>query len=313
MLDDARLDAALVASIVQSQFSELSPATAVYLGEGCDSTAFEVNGLWVFRFPKRAEVERQLAIESRVLPVLAGTSPLPLPVFSFLGGPSAAYPYRFAGYRKLPGMPALQVGDRTMPIASWAPVMGRFLSWLHQFPVSEALALGVERQDVAALIEEARSDALDDFDVLSEVMAAAPLPQWREYVAAGCESMASTASAPVVVHRDLASEHVLYDPARQQVTGIIDWGEIAISDRSVDIAAFFHWGGRPCAEAVLSAYAGPVDAGVLRRARFLAACRGIADVAFGVDTRRLEYVEAGARALRRCLGGSGVPSPDPTE
>jgi hypothetical protein len=104
---------------------------------------------------------------------------------------------------------------------------------------------------------------------------------------------------------------VLDDPARQEVTGIIDWSEIAISDRSADLAAFFHWGGRPCAEAVIAAYDGPIDEAVLTRARFLAACRGVADVAFGVDTRRPEYVAAGTRALRRCLGESGLPISDP--
>ena len=80
-----------------------------------------------------------------------------------------------------------------MPFASWAPTMGGFLSWLHQFPISDAEALGVPRQDVAELIAEVRSDALDDFALLN----------------------------------DLASEHVLCDPVRQAVTGIIDWSEIA--------------------------------------------------------------------------------------
>lgn len=54
----------------------MSPAEVTYLGEGCDSWTFEVNRQWVLRFPKCAEVERQLALESRVLPVLAEQSPL---------------------------------------------------------------------------------------------------------------------------------------------------------------------------------------------------------------------------------------------
>ena len=102
MPEDAKLDAAQVTSILQSQFSDLAPARVVFLGEGCDSFAFEVNDDWVFRFPKRDDVARQLAIESRVLPVLAARSPLRLPVFSFHGRPSDAFPFPFAGYRKIP-------------------------------------------------------------------------------------------------------------------------------------------------------------------------------------------------------------------
>jgi hypothetical protein len=44
-----------------------------------------------------------------------------------------------------------------------AQQMGRFLSWLHQFPVDYATRLGVPRQDVGELLHEVRNDALNDF------------------------------------------------------------------------------------------------------------------------------------------------------
>jgi hypothetical protein len=63
----------------------------------------------------------------------------------------------------------------------------------------------------------------------------------------------------------------------------------------------FHWGGASLVREVLTSYEAPVDACVLERARFLAACRGVGDVAFGGKTGRAEYVAAGFRALRACL------------
>ncbi|HBY98540.1 MAG: hypothetical protein M5U01_17480 [Ardenticatenaceae bacterium] len=86
------------------------------------------------------------------------------------------------------------------------------------------------------------------------------------------------------------------------MTGIIDWSEIALSDRSVDLAALFHWGGRPFVDAVLSTYDGSVDETALRRAQFLAACKGVGDVTFGLETGRHEYIVAGIRALTLCIG-----------
>ena len=65
---DIQLNAAQVASIIKVQFPDVSLSSVAHLGEGCDSTAFEVNGQLVFRFPKRADVDQQLAIESRILP-----------------------------------------------------------------------------------------------------------------------------------------------------------------------------------------------------------------------------------------------------
>jgi hypothetical protein len=87
------------------------------------------------------------------------------------------------------------------------------------------------------------------------------------------------------VHFDLAAEHILCDVNRQELSGIIDWSDIAVSDVSADFAAFFHWGGQPCVDAVRSAYVGRIDEEGLDRARFLAACRGVGDVAFGLKSR----------------------------
>ena len=304
MLERTQLDATQVATIVQGQFPELLPVTVEYLGEGCDSAAFEVNGQWVFRFPKRADVEQQLAVESRILPLLGEQSPLRLPVFCFHGRPCKVHPYHFVGYRKLPGVPAIQVDLRTVPFETWAPTMGRFLSWLHRFPIGDAARLGVPQQEMGALLEEVRADALDDFELLNQVMDTAPLASWHAFFARGCSQSGPT-TWPVLAHRDLAAEHVLCDPIRREIVGIIDWSEIAISDCSVDLAGVFHWGGGSGMKSVLAAYEGPVDKGVLIRARFLAACRGVGDVAFGLETERREYIESGMRALNFCLGGDG--------
>src|SRR5438445_7637024 len=62
---------------------------------------------------------------------------------------------------------------------------------------------------------------------------------------------AAASSTEVIVHRDLAAEHVLCDPVRRTLTGIIDWSDIAISDASIDFAGVFHWGGEAFIDAVL--------------------------------------------------------------
>ncbi len=64
-----------VTKIIEQTFPQLAPAYVRALGEGCDSVAFEVNGQWVFRFPKRADVEEQLFVEHRLLPALATLTP----------------------------------------------------------------------------------------------------------------------------------------------------------------------------------------------------------------------------------------------
>jgi aminoglycoside phosphotransferase (APT) family kinase protein len=296
------LNAEQVAAILRQQFPELSQESVSYLGEGCDSSAFEVNAQWVFRFPKRADVEQQLLLEFRILPVLAKQSPVPVPEFCFYGQPSVTFPRHFGGYAKLPGVPGIQLDPRTVAFDTLALTLARFLSWLHAFPVQHAKQLGVKREDVASLIEEVRADALDDFERLSQVAPDAPLDEWHSCLKEGPTNFPPALPTQVLVHRDLAAEHVLCDPATQTVTGIIDWSDVAVSDGLVDFAGLFHWGGEPFVDAVLANYGGPVDRTVLSSARFLAACRGVADVAFGLETGRREYIEAGIRALSLCVG-----------
>lgn len=294
-----QLDPDTVARIIGAQFPHVRPRAVRWLGEGYDSTAFEVDGGWVFRFPKRGEVEEQLLLEMRVLPVLAPTAPLAVPVFRFEGVPSELFPRHFGGYAKIPGTPAIGLDPLAGPVDAFAGSLGRFLSWLHGLDRAEAAGLGVPEARLSSLIPERMDDALGDFDRVRQVAPDGPLEEWRAYLEAGPPASASR-SEPVVVHGDFAAEHVLYDSAARSVTGVIDWSEVAICDAAVDLAGLFHWGGRRLVEAALPYYDRPVDEPVLDRARYLAACRGVADVAFGLDADRPEYVHAGLGALSRC-------------
>jgi aminoglycoside phosphotransferase (APT) family kinase protein len=295
------LDATLVARIIEAQFPQCAPARVTYLGEGYDSTAFDVNGVWVFRFPKRAEVEQQLVIEMRMLPVLAGRAPLPIPAFSLRGEPSPGFPRHFGGYRRLAGVPGIEMDPARVPFSVLAPMLGRFLTWLHAFPVGEAARLGVERQPIEPLVEEIRAEALEDFERLSSVAPDAPLDTWFTYLKSGVAE-ARPLLTPALVHNDLAAEHILVGEAARTVTGVIDWSDMAVSDPALDIAGMFHWGGQAFGDAVLSAYEGAIDDRLASRARFMAACRGVGDVKFGLETDRPEYIAAGLRALRLCAG-----------
>lgn len=299
MPPDLRLEVSQVAAILSAQFPELRPTVVRVIGEGCDNQAFEVNQEWIFRFPKRAEVERQLGIETRVLAILAESSLVPVPVFLFAGRPTREYPARFAGYRKLPGIPAIQLDESALPLTTWAPAVGRFLSWLHRFPLTDVVVPDIPRRDVVELTDEMRGDALASFPQLDQVIARPPRA-WRRYLAEA--SPGPVRSAPVLVHHDFAAEHVLGDPGRQLVTGVIDWSAVAVSDRSVDLGGLFHWSGQPAVDAALACYQDPVDQATIERARFLAVCRAVEDVAFGLETGRREYCDAGVRALELCLG-----------
>src|SRR6266542_998715 len=100
------LDATTVRRVVREQFPALAPVRARYLSEGWDSRAYLVNDAFVFRFPKRREVEAQLERESKLLAVIAPELEIAVPAPRFFGRRTPLYPLRFAGYPMITGTAA---------------------------------------------------------------------------------------------------------------------------------------------------------------------------------------------------------------
>jgi aminoglycoside phosphotransferase (APT) family kinase protein len=302
MADAERLAVDQVAKIIEAQFPHLAPAHVITLGEGCDSAAFEVNGAFVFRFPKRADVEQQLLVEIQLLPCLTSFALIAIPAFCFFGQPSSDFRRHFVGYEKLVGIPAIHADSERLPFANLAPTLAKFLSWLHAFPITEASRSGVRKEDIGEVLEEIREEALAGFELLQTVTPDAPLDEWHAYLKSSASNLSLSPLPPRLLHNDLAAEHILLDATNQHVTGIIDWGDVAIGDVSVDFAGLYHWGGEDFVRAVLGFYDGLVDDQVLPRARYLAACRGVNDIRFGTETNQQEYIAAGIRALALTIG-----------
>ena len=253
----------------------------------------------MFRFPKRPDVERQLFIERAVLPFLAERTAVPVPAFSFHGVPSGPFPMHFAGYEKLTGVPAIGVEPAVANPPRLAQVVGEFLSSLHAFPVETAAGLDVPAYPAALLLEEVCEETLSDLHRVREALPDAPEADWRRFFERPPDGGGVT---PVLVHGDLAAEHILIDLDAGEITGVIDWSELAVGDPAIDVAGLCHWGGTGLAAAVLSHYRPRADEGLLARARYFGACRGVGDIVFGLESGRPEYRAAGARALELCIG-----------
>jgi aminoglycoside phosphotransferase (APT) family kinase protein len=293
------IDEALAAAVIRDQFPTLSCTVVRWLGEGCDSVAFRVDGDWVFRFPKRRDVDVQLQTEYRLLPTLAGILPLPVPEIRYRGSPTPVFPFHFVGYAFIPGVPAQRMDPGTVPSAEFA-TLGHFLSRLHAIPRSLGESLALPTWPSEVVLQECREEALNDFTHVAAVASADPLDEWLEFLRDRTPAPCRAANLSIT-HADFAAEHILYDEARGAVTGIIDWSEAALGDPALDLAGFIHWGGNPILEAALAGYGKAAGAEHLDRARYLAACRGVGDVVFGLEQDRPEYVEGGLRALRHSI------------
>ena len=64
---DRALDTEMVRDVVRSQFPPVEAATIEPIGDGWDFDVYEIDGRWVFRFPKRHEYDSRFLVELALL------------------------------------------------------------------------------------------------------------------------------------------------------------------------------------------------------------------------------------------------------
>ena len=300
---DRPLDRQRVEQILRAQFPELPARSVTLLGEGWDSEVYEVDGEWVVRFPKRAAVQETLARERALLPQLAQVLPVAVPRFELFGEPCELFPYRFVGYRKLPGVPAqLQLtaalserGQRAI-----AQQLGEFLGALHGFAGAERFA-DVPRSTLANLDRPLNQPP----ELVAHLHAEdAELAARVERFIAECPPAPRPSDQRVLCHADLDLEHILIDPERETVTGVIDWADHMFSAACGDFVGIAGWRGPAFVQRVLAHYRGPARAADLEWIRQRVVFVAIGNFSYGRMTDRRPYREAGLHYLRQALGGS---------
>ncbi len=205
--------------------------------QGMDHWVIIVNGELVFRFPRKAKYKRLFPSETRMMDWLQEKLPLAVPRYTVVDAKRScgAYP--------------LIPGSRFTPelLASWkaaerdraAKDLAGFLRALHATPANEARS----RFQVPVHVRQRH------------------ISQWlrmygkwvRPHISAGewsvCERALHSLSKPlftqaprVLTHNDLYSHHLLADPKRRRLCGIIDFSDRAIDDPAVDVTKCWEYG-----------------------------------------------------------------------
>jgi aminoglycoside phosphotransferase (APT) family kinase protein len=288
--------------IIASAFPPLRGMPVEFLDEGWDFRAFEVGSEWVFRFPKHAGSLLKLEMELALLPQLnlqweVTDSPSPrIPDYKYHGISPGDLAWPFGGYRKLPGIP----GHARKEI-DWQSVtrqLGSFLSWLHGYSIDSARRAGVPEMPDMVDFWHARS--LAELETLS--VDQVDTDEVRRFLED--HRPAAFAGPLCLTHNDLFVEHVLLHTGSGGVSAIIDWSDAVIGEPALDFGSLYSWLGARGVRDVLASYSRPIDDEVLARARYLAACRALRDIAQARDAARPDWAEIGFAGLRRALRGN---------
>lgn len=255
------------------------PGALRLLGAGLDHAAFLVDEHVVIRVTAATGAEGQVIREAHLLRRLAAALPLPIPR-PLWSDPAAGC----LAYRLLPGRPllhALRTTSRISP-ATVGTQIGRLLSVLHSLPPEAwSDAVPAEPPGLDAWVSEAGRTYADVVEHVPTAHRAAV----EEFLGT---APPQPAARTVLCHNDLGIEHVLV--LRGMVSGILDWSDCALTDPARDLALLYRDLGPDALEAALRVYEPhhPDDRLVVR-ARFLARCGLLEDLAHGLRTGQHAY------------------------
>jgi len=220
-------------NLIQQDYPLLKISSIIKVGESDNSKAFHVNENYIFRFPKRKEVKQQIGREISVLPKIKSVLNLKIPDFEFIS-PDINY----VGYKKIEGtvltnkiFQCLKQKEQTF----LQKTIAQFLYQIHSFPIEDLQNCGLEQMN---LYEEYS----ENFEKAKQFIFPKVSKSKREMTGRLFTEYLSDENnfnyAPTLVHNDFSKDHILYDPAKKEITGIIDFGDIAFGDPDYDFLYF---------------------------------------------------------------------------
>lgn len=220
--------------LIQEQFPDLAAEKIRLLGVGWDNSAFIVNEIYIFRFPRREIALPLLEAEWCALPKLAARLPVPIPFPEWKGVPSEKFPWPFTGYRMVPGLSACHANLSEEQRAHLAEPIARFLKDLHAIPPAELAPchfFGDNRARIDwALITQRIAKTFQQLDEIG-------LPEQKtelEALVATLQNLRPPSNS-TVVHGDFYVRHLLIDE-KLHLAGVIDWGDVHLGDPAIDLA-----------------------------------------------------------------------------
>jgi aminoglycoside phosphotransferase (APT) family kinase protein len=286
---DIEIDEALVRSLLREQHPDLANLPLREIDSGWDNAMFRLGDSLVVRLPRRVAATHLIEREQEWLPQLAPALPLPVPAPVRVGHPAHNYSWRWSIVPWLAGGNA----DLCEPRADQAERLAAFLCALHRPAPANAplnpyrgVPLSERAQQMAERIRrlERETTLLND-DVMRIYHAALDAP---------------IDVAPTWLHGDLHAGNLLVENGT--ISGVIDWGDMAVGDRATDLATLWmNLSDRTARENAMRACNGVSDATWLRAkgwAVFFGVTLGTSGLAG--DTR---HVLMARRTLERIVAG----------
>jgi aminoglycoside 2''-phosphotransferase len=222
---------------IKKNFPSLIFKKSELLTHGWNKEVIVLDDKIVFTFPKNNEAKRKFKSEVKILPILCKKIKLPIPNCEYVPSDQS-----FSGYRLIQGIPLtferfrkLKTGQQNII----AKQIGEFLNQLHSFSVVKAKKNAVT---LAWTEKDARTYYKKQAKIVSEKLSVNDREILKNILTHFCQDQITEKFKKTLVHQDLTSDHLLLNEKTKKVSGIIDFGDIQISDPAVDFSKLWEYG-----------------------------------------------------------------------
>lgn len=199
-------DESTILKVLTQEVPELTINSLTLISSGWDNLVADVNGEWIFRFPRSKAFCSILEREKFLLDRLQSQISMPTPHYEFYGKHTA-----FVGYQKIIGVPLLK---------------DLYLSLSDEIrqEIAESLALFISQLHNAVSVEEAKAWGYPEYGLPLEwiensLLGTLPNEEIERLVAealAYAKEQPKDSSRQVLLHNDLHGENFAFDTKKQR-------------------------------------------------------------------------------------------------
>lgn len=246
-------------SKVRKEFPEIKFKKVKLITEGWDHDVLLLDDRLIFRFAKNKRYKQNFEREVKFLKQFFEISDIKVPDYIYLGKDKT-----FGGYYKIAGKelaPRLYRKLSKNKKQRLIQDIAKFLTTLHNFPIQKAKKLGFE--PYLAWTEQPKWMKNKFQPKVRKYLTEKQNAFVKNFTQVFSKSLRHTKS--VLGHYDLGHDHIFIDK-NGRVTGIIDFGDINLSDPARELSGFYDID-KNLPKQIYKYYRGPKDPEFLERAK----------------------------------------------
>ncbi len=252
---------ARLVSKIEKEYPELKFKKAELVTKGFDHDVLVLDNKFIVRFAKAKLYKLNFIREVNFLKKFGKISNIKVPNYTFISKDKTYGGYNIIEGRELESKiyEKLSAKKKQKIIRELA----KFLSILHNFPINRARALGFKNYGFGKKEQAKRKRWFkrEYYPKMSKHLTQNQLNFIRKFMAEF--TLVRPNIKPVLGHYDLSHDHIIMKPD-STISGIIDFGDMSISDPAFEFNGFFDYDQNMTKE-IYKYYQGPKDPGFLRR------------------------------------------------